>query len=145
MNDSYTNNGQALIVFKSLSIVFFSLLNQGCSDNKGFNSSALSSQIVSNQVNVSNTTNNELTNQARKITTKYNLSSLPLSCLKFDIQEEVFEGKDIISVREKHGGRCNGDPNTSPRLFSIGIERISGAVWSDQKSTSGQFEKLKAD
>jgi len=63
--------------------------------------------------------------------------------LKFDVQEKLFEGKRIIDVREKHGGSCGGDPNVSPRLFSIGIEQSTGVIWSDAKSMLGQLERLE--
>jgi len=91
------------------------------------------------------TSENKLINQTRQIVTKYKLSELPLICLEFDVLEELFEGKRIIDVREKHGGSCGGDLDALPRLFSIGIEQSTGAIWSDAKSMSGQLERLKIE
>ncbi len=100
---------------------------------------------MSTQAGSDSVSENKLINQAREIVTKYKLSELPLMCLKFDVLEELFEGKRIIDVREKHGGSCGGDPDTSPRLFSIGIEQSTGAIWSDAESMSGQLERLKIE
>ena len=68
---------------------------------------------------------------------------MKISCLIFKELSGKVEGKVIVDVREKHDGECNGDPITSPRLFSIGFDESSGEIWSDAKSLLGQMEKLE--
>jgi len=66
--------------------------------------------------------NNTFIVKAKNATKKYNLSKIPVSCLNFILQSEKFEGKVIVDVREIHNAKCGGDPETSPRLFSIGFD-----------------------
>lgn len=60
---------------------------------------------------------------------------LPLACVALvDFRRE---GKwSVGELREKHGGRCGGDPNTAPRLTTVWVERASRAVF---------FENLEGD
>jgi hypothetical protein len=81
--------------------------------------------------------------QAKEITIKYKLTELSLSCLRFEILKEIYEGKKIINVYEKHNEICGGDPIISHRLYSIIIEKQTGLLWSDAKSLSGQLERLE--
>jgi hypothetical protein len=61
---------------------------------------------------------------------------MPLACMSL-----VVEGRSPasfeISVREKHGGRCAGDPATAPVLDRFKIDRASGAI--------GVYDVLEAD
>lgn len=139
-------------VLKTLCYLFItivSLFTQGCSAEvfpKTDTAVPASKHVVSNQTELQGEIlKSKLINQAKQIVTKYKLSKLPLNCLEFDVLEEFFEGKRIIDVREKHEYPCKGDPYTSPRLFSIGIEQLTGAIWSDAKSMLGQLEKLEAE
>ena len=84
----------------------------------------------------------ELVKQAKDLVRHYKLSKLPITCLIFEVQDNPAEGKRMIDVRESHENGCEGDPETSPRLFSIAIDP-SGGIWSDAKSVLGQQEKLK--
>jgi len=84
--------------------------------------------------------NSNLISRAKQVTTKLKLSELKLECLSFEVTEEKFEGNAMIDVREVHGGNCGGDPQTSPRAFSIAIDNKSGDVWSDAKSMVTQME-----
>lgn len=90
-----------------------------------------------------NSDNSKLIIKAKKATKKYNLTKISMSCLIFDKLDEKLDGKEIVDVREKHGDRCGGDPETSPRLFSFGFDELTGEIWSDAKSLLGQMEKLK--
>ncbi len=147
MKNSYKSEYSHIsIAIYCLCIVIISLFNQGCSEDVAQKPDAgdfISPHVVSTQAESNNIPENKLINQAKKIVTKYKLSELPLICLKFDVLEKLFEGKRIIDVREKHGGSCGGDPNISPRLFSIGIEQSTGVIWSDAKSMLGQLERLE--
>lgn len=131
-----------------LCIAIVSLFNQGCSEEvsqKPDTTVPISKPVVSTQTELGSTSANKLINQAKQIVTKYKLSELPLICLEFDVLEDLFEGKRIIDVREKHERPCEGDPDISPRLFSIGIEQSTGAIWSDAKSMLGQLERLEME
>ena len=87
--------------------------------------------------------NSPVISKAKKVIKDFNLTTTSISCLKFNLLDEKSDGKVIVDVREKHGGRCGGDPQTSPRLFSIGFDESTGEIWSDAKSLLGQLEKLK--
>ena len=45
------------------------------------------------------------------------VSSLAIECLSFSE-----EGSSDVNVREKHGGKCGGDPATSPSVAHIRIK-----------------------
>ncbi|MBS1985786.1 MAG: hypothetical protein JST16_16630 [Bdellovibrionales bacterium] len=60
----------------------------------------------------------------------FKLSSLPSSCMIWDRNQETNDSF-TFDVREKHGGACQGDPNTSPRLFSIQIRKGDGTATAD--------------
>ncbi|MBI3563047.1 MAG: hypothetical protein HY080_15160 [Gammaproteobacteria bacterium] len=81
--------------------------------------------------------------KAKAAIKEYKLTELKEECLQLDVRYETMEGKNVIDVREKHNSTCGGDPDTSPRLFSLAIDQKTGAVWSDAKSLTGEFEKLK--
>ena len=85
---------------------------------------------------------NELIVRAKKVTTTHKLTDINLECLRFELLDELYEGKHLIDVRELHSKDCGGDINTSPRLFSIAVSDTTDEVWSDAKSLLGQLEKL---
>ena len=84
-----------------------------------------------------------LNETAIRIIRKHNLSQLKPNCLVFEILPKRVNNRDMINVREKHDSTCSGDPNTSPKLFSLQIDSTTGDVWSDANSLTGEFEKLK--
>ena len=86
--------------------------------------------------------NGQLIERARDVTLKYKLTAIPLSCLDFKLAEETFGGMPLIVVRERHGGECGGDPDTSPRLYSVAFDESSGEIWSDARSLLGQMEVI---
>lgn len=87
--------------------------------------------------------NNAFVVKAKNTTKKYNLTTIPFSCLSFKLQNEKTEDKVIVDVREIHNADCGGDLDTSPRLFSIGFDDSKNEIWSDAKSLLGQMEKLE--
>ena len=88
------------------------------------------------------TPENLLITRAKKITIDYKLTDIKLQCLTFELLQKPFENKNIIDVRELHSENCGGDVNTSPKIYSIGINESTNEVWSDAKSMLGQLEKL---
>lgn len=88
------------------------------------------------------TSQQKIITKAKQATVKYDLTTRSMDCLIYEVQENKFEGKIMVDVREKHGGKCGGDPSTSPRAFSIGFDETTGEIWSDAKSLLGQLEKI---
>ncbi len=91
-----------------------------------------------------NTTESKLITLARSVTIDYQLTPLPLECLKFELLDKLVEGKHVIDVRERHSKSCGSDQKTSPRIYSIAIDEVTGRVWSDARSLLGQLEILEA-
>jgi hypothetical protein len=52
---------------------------------------------------------------------------MALACMSFVVEERTPESFGI-AVREKHGGRCGGDPKTAPVLDRMKVDRTSGAI-----------------
>lgn len=78
--------------------------------------------------------------RAKQATLKYNLSVIKITCLDFEVAKEKFEEKPLVDAHEIHNKECGGDPQTSPRLFSIAFDDRTGEIWSDAKSLVGQME-----
>ena len=74
---------------------------------------------------------------------KHRLTKLPVECLTFLADETPGPGSLRIEVREKHGGKCGGDPATSPRLFTVEVDRKSGRIFTDANSADGSFRPLE--
>jgi hypothetical protein len=89
------------------------------------------------------TANNVLLSKVREVIKIYKLTSLSPECLLFETSFDKKEGVSLIIVREKHSKSCGGDTLTSPRLFTLKINTQNGIIWSDAKSLTGEFEKLK--
>ena len=83
---------------------------------------------------------NNLITRAKQTTLKYNLSKLTITCLNFEVVDEKYEGKPLVDVHEIHDKKCGGDPQTSPRLFSVAFDDRTGEIWSDAKSLVSQME-----
>jgi len=59
------------------------------------------------------------------------------SCLSFLVEEKTKVYIDI-AVREKHGGQCPGDPNTSPVVDRFRIHRVTKRIkWFE--SSTGEY------
>ena len=93
---------------------------------------------------------NQLITDARQIASKYNLINVSLFCVLSDIEkpDDLSITKAVITFREYHGqsdyDNCVGDPATSPRLFSVLIDRTTGKVFTDTNPEI-QMEELKLD
>lgn len=65
-----------------------------------------------------------------------------LSCLNFLPEENTKEYFDI-GIYEKHGGKCPGDPNTSPVVDRFRVDRLSNKIqW--YEPTEGEYLPYKA-
>ena len=82
----------------------------------------------------------KLVTRAKQATAEYHLSAIKVTCLSFQVAQQKFEDKPMIDVREIHNKECGGDPQISPRIFSIAFDERTGEVWSDAKSLVGQME-----
>lgn len=130
-SNSFTSISTAFIF-----LAIFSLSNQSCS-----NPATKAHPPPKKTGTTYDKSKSDLVKQAKGLVRHYKLSKLPITCLTFEVQDNPVEGKQMIDVRERHKNGCEGDPETSPRLFSIAIDP-SGEIWSDATSVLGQLEKL---
>ena len=100
------------------------------------------SQVGAEQGKEKNIKQDALIIKAKLITNKFKLTKTDIACLNFKVIEKQDKNKSVIDVKEIHNSTCGGDPNTSPRLFSIVIDEVNNEIWSDAKSLLGQLEKL---
>jgi len=65
-----------------------------------------------------------------------------MSCLSF-VTEETTKGYFDFAIREKHEGKCPGDPNTEPIVDRFRVNRITGKIqWFDP--VEGEYKPYKA-
>jgi len=63
-------------------------------------------------------------------------------CLKYQFDATSFKDAYVIQVRESHEDpRCGGDRGTEPLLFTVRVDKRSGAMSTDIRSP-GRFEPL---
>jgi hypothetical protein len=76
---------------------------------------------------------------------KHPLSTVPVNCM------DVFDGDSDgdadasrweFDVHEKHDATCGGDPRTSPRLFSVRVDKHSGALSTDYGDPDLDFHPM---
>jgi hypothetical protein len=66
--------------------------------------------------------------KASRIITQHRLlSRAELACSSL-VLDGVTKTLATVTVREKHGGKCGGAPETAPRRFTMEIDLKSGAV-----------------
>lgn len=71
---------------------------------------------------------NAIMEKALRIITQHRLlSRAELTCSSL-VLDEVTEAAATVTVREKHGGKCGGVPETAPRRFTVGIDLKTGAA-----------------
>jgi len=63
----------------------------------------------------------------RIITQQRLLSRAELACSSL-VLEDTTKTAATVTVREKHGGKCGGDPETAPRRFTMEIDLRTGTV-----------------
>ena len=65
-----------------------------------------------------------------------------LSCLFFLTEEKTKDHIDF-AIREKHGGQCAGDPNTSPIVDRFRVDRLTKKIqW--YEPVEGEFLPYRA-
>jgi hypothetical protein len=71
---------------------------------------------------------NTILRKASRIITQHRLlSRAELACSTLEV-DEVTKTVVTVTVRERHGGKCGGAPETSPRRFSMEIDLKTGAA-----------------
>ena len=80
---------------------------------------------------------------------KYKLAATTLACVSHkasdDGVEQGFSGKYVVSFYEIHDEKCPGDPNTSPRLFTVIVDD-DGDLQTDAYGNDlirGQFRPIR--
>jgi hypothetical protein len=122
-------------VLYKLVFLFALFISFGCDKNQGVENTRAA---INNQVEI---TASSYIERSKQIVAKYNLTQLSSECLIFENAGKHQEYKAIIDVRELHNEKCQGDIQTSPRLFSIAFDK-NDKVWSDAKSLLSQMEPL---
>ncbi|WKE65321.1 hypothetical protein PVT67_16900 [Gallaecimonas kandeliae] len=79
--------------------------------------------------------------KAKQLVRQYALTNTPLACLAFEDIGGDADYLAVVDVRELHNEQCPGDPDVSPRLFSVAFDKEQ-RVWTDAKSELGQMEPL---
>ena len=65
-----------------------------------------------------------------------------LSCLLFSTEEKTKDHFDF-AIREKHGGQCAGDPDTSPIADRFRVDRLTKKIqW--YEPVEGEFQPYSA-
>ncbi|GAN98969.1 MULTISPECIES: hypothetical protein [Komagataeibacter] len=85
--------------------------------------------------------NTALVEHFRTIVTHNGMTSDSKDCLLFVVNGNDPPDATRIDVMEKHSGKCPGDRNTLPRLFTLQIDRIDQKVQTDWQSP-GVFHPL---
>ena len=84
-------------------------------------------------------TMNGLAEQVEAAIHKKHLTKEKGRCLTYDIDEKP--DAYLVNVRETHAPGCGGDPNTSPRLFTVKVDKKSRAMMTDN-GTPGTFHPM---
>jgi|HubBroStandDraft_6_1064221.scaffolds.fasta_scaffold15027_2 hypothetical protein len=74
---------------------------------------------------------------------KNHLTDREDECLAYQFDPGPDKDFYSVDVRENHRyAKCGGDPNTSPRLFSVRVSKKTGKMSTDQGSPAGTFRPL---
>lgn len=93
---------------------------------------------------LSNSVNADALERIRQAISKTRLSTRPPQCIALEEMDSTSPNLLLVSVREKHGGDCGGDPSVSVRLFSVQLDLKTGKMLSDAGSVDGEFKALKS-
>ena|ERR1022692_1653392 len=79
---------------------------------------------------------------ARVAIQHYHLTDQRNECLAFQLSQ-TSQNIYIVDVRENHAdSKCAGDPEASPRLFSLQVSRDGKVIATDEGSSDGNFHPL---
>ena len=77
---------------------------------------------------------NAILRKASRIITQHRLlSRAEMACSTLELNEAT-KGAATVTVRERHGGRCGGAPETAPRRFTLEINLKTGAAQWDNNA-----------
>ncbi|KAA8996175.1 hypothetical protein FJU30_22705 [Affinibrenneria salicis] len=72
-----------------------------------------------------------------------NITDLADVCLAYEFDDESSAQYFIVSVRENNRHEeCHGDPDVSPLLLTVRVDRISWQLSTDKDSVDGQFRPV---
>ncbi|RJT46505.1 hypothetical protein [Rahnella woolbedingensis] len=60
-----------------------------------------------------------------------------VKCTDYFLTKNIEAGIDLVDVLEKHGGKCKGDPETHPRIFSVYVSQKTHEMASDKDDLTG--------
>ena len=67
----------------------------------------------------------------------------PDQCLAYRVDSKSMKDAYVVEVRENHRHKeCGGDPQTSPRLFTVRVAKATGDMTTDANSPAGEFRPL---
>ena len=72
-------------------------------------------------------TEDQLLDRVHSAVVSHHLYAHP-SCIDYTITRKVRPGIDEVQLREHHGGKCIGDPDTEPRIFDVIVDRKTGEL-----------------
>jgi hypothetical protein len=72
---------------------------------------------------------------------RHRVSSLRSACLIWSVERET-DAAFAIGVRERHGGKCGGDPTTSPSVAHLELRKRDRTVWM-MDPVSGEDRRLR--
>ena len=72
-------------------------------------------------------TDDQLIDRVHRAVVSHHLYAYP-SCIDYTITRKVRPGVDEVELREHHGGKCIGDPDTGPRIFDVIVDRKTGEL-----------------
>ena len=126
------NRAWMLLAAITLTVVFMLAVGKPSADQ--------SSPVASRQnaAMASSSLKTVLFNKVRAAIQKNRLTKIPDRCLDLEL-ESPMENDFLVSIREIHSAECGGDPETSPRLFSVKIDSQMKNMWSDAKSDDGEM------
>lgn len=101
-------------------------------------------EVLKNKQAIKDINSEVFVDRAISITKQYSLSILPMTCIIFVAPEEIIGGKLVyVTVREKHNEECGGDPDTAPKLYSVGFDLNTNDVWTDARSEDAMMKLLE--
>ncbi len=76
---------------------------------------------------------------------KYALTTLAPECVSYQFDGISDPAAYVVQVREDHDNpKCGGDPAVAPRLFTLKVDRKTGAMETDAGGIPGEFHALGA-
>lgn len=88
-------------------------------------------------------TDDQLIDHVKQAVITHHLVDHP-DCIDYEITRKVQKGIDEVTLRS-HGGdlpggiKCEGDPNVSPRLFDVLVDRSDGKIATNADDPSEPF------